>query len=329
MQKVGQSRFSRSYDDENGLYARASVDAIHYSTKLEGNPLTLEQVTSVLNNKKIKVKNQRDLKEIINYAKARTIINEKYNKGNLLTIKFILELHNILLTGIVRGKLKGHFREKQNVIKDSSTNDIIYLPPEWSEVKKLMKDLVAWTNNSLLDQKSPLVIAAIFHYQFVTIHPFLDGNGRLARLLSNFILLSNNYTVSKYSALEKQHEQDRMKYYSSLRKLQGQTYYDVPKDIKLSPWIEYWLDCLNNTYIEALDRIKKIPLIGLKDSLELDHRLRSALSLFKKHKKLKAIEYESIMGIGRTQAVADLKKLMDLGHIKKIGGGRSTVYSIK
>jgi len=314
-----------SFEDEGGLLSKANAEAVHYSTKIEGNQLSLEQVTSAIGGNKIKIPHQRDLKEVLNYAKARVLVTEKALQEKICSINLILQLHEILLKGIVKGKLKGQFREAQNVIKDSKSHEIIYLPPEWMEVKKMMKDLVSWSNKALLENKNPLVIAAIFHYEFVTIHPFMDGNGRLARLLSNFILLSNKFNGVKYAALEKQHEKDRNKYYLSLRKLQGQTFYDIPKDLDLSSWIEYWLDCLKKTYVEALVRVKKIPL-PLKSGLK--PRLDSAIAFFSKHKKLKAKEYESIMGVARTQAVDDLNELVELGLIKKVGGGRSTVYEI-
>ncbi|MBL6988454.1 MAG: Fic family protein [Bacteriovoracaceae bacterium] len=314
---------TRSFSDEDNISSQAAIEAVHYSTKIEGNPLTLKQVTSALLENNVKNRNKRSVREIINYSKARSRIIEKSKTEQILSNKFILELHNILLIGIVRGNLKGHYRAAQNVIKDSKTNEIVYLPPEWRDVKKLMKELISWTNSSLLNNVSPLIVSAIFHYQFVTIHPFMDGNGRLARLLSNYIILSNGYNVISYSALEKQHELRRNRYYSSLRKVQAETFYEIDIDNNLTSWLEYWLNCLSNTYKEA---ISKVRLLHKTEGGDLPERLKLAIGFFKKHNKLRAIEYESIMGVARTQAVSDLKKLVELGYIKKIGGGRSTVY---
>lgn len=251
---------------------------------------------------------------------------ERAVSAQTLTNAFILELHDILLKGIVRGKLKGHYREAQNIIRDSKTQELIYLPPEWKEVKKLMRELISWTNLSLYEGKSPLVVAALFHYHFITVHPFMDGNGRLARLLSNFILFSYGYNALYYASLEKQHEKKRALYYRSLRKVQAPTFYEIPKTKELTSWVQYWLTCLQATYKEALSRTEKIENRG---SLTLTPRLQLALNLFKKHKKFKAVEYQSIVGIARTQAVADLQELIKQDLIKKTGGGRSTVYQVK
>ncbi len=319
---------SRNIQDEYILNAEANIDAIHYSTKLEGNKLSREQVTKLLTGK-VTTKGfgtHRDVKEIINYAKARKFLTEHAEKKTTVTNEIILSTHTILMNGIVEGKLKGHFRDAQNVIQESGSNRIVYLPPEAQDVLLLMKELLAWIKESQLTEENTLMIAALFHYRFVTIHPFMDGNGRLARLITNYLLSSSGYTVSQYAALEKQHEIDRRGYYESLRKLQGYNFYVIPENISLTSWIEYWLLCLEKTYREALARIYK------KESneiAELEPRLQKAISLFKRHIKLCAADYQTLVGLGRTQAIADLNELILQGHISKVGGGRSTIYKFK
>ncbi len=216
----------------------------------------------------------------------------------------------------------------QNSIQDSKTRSIIYIPPDFNEVKTLMNSLISWVNSSIMDEVNILIIAGIFHYRFVTIHPFMDGNGRAARLLTNYILHCNGYEVAKYASLEKSHETDRKAYYTNLRKVQASNFYDIPAGINITTWLEYWLNCLNSAYKEALNRIEKL---NIKDDaiLTLDNRLQKSINLFKKYKRIKAAEYQTLMGLGRTQAVADLNKLVDMDIVKRAGGGRSTVYIIK
>lgn len=321
------SSLSRSVDNELEIMALANVDAIHYSTKLEGNKLTLKQVTKALTGNLKGFKQARDLKEILNYSKVRNSLFEYADKGASLNMPLILKSHGILENGIVEGTLKGALRTAQNIICDSKTRDVVYMPPEYQEVSSLMKSLVAFVNDSLLKNISPLIVAPIFHYRFVTIHPFMDGNGRMARLFTNFISYSSGYNVSKYAATEKQHEQDRSSYYKALRILQGNNFYDIPKDINITSWLEYWLQCVKETYKEALARVNKVEgTISLFDPTQ--NRLNKALGLFKRHKSLKAAHYQTLMGIGRTQAVSDLNELVKSGQVRKVGGGRSTVYKI-
>jgi Fic family protein len=305
----------------------ANIDAVHFSTKLEGNLLTYKQVTDVLDGNLKSIKEQKDLKEVINYSKARSVVLEQTNRKSDLNKGLILKIHKTLLNDIVTGKLLGYYRNSQNVIRDSNTNSIVYMPPEHTDVDILMKGLMQWVKRSILEDVSPFIVAAIFHYYFVTIHPFLDGNGRSARLLTGYLLLSNNITISEYASLEKQHENNRPEYYKQLRQAQAPIFYDIQKDIDLTPWINYWLDCLLNTYEEGLLRCSK-KIITLEQEY-MDDRLQKTISLFRKHKRLRASEYQILMGLGRTQAVDDLNKLIDKNIIQRVGGGRSQTYIIK
>ena len=191
-----------------------------------------------------------------------------------------------------------------------------------------MEGLCKFLQKSRIDKTSPLVLAAIFHYEFVTIHPFMDCNGRLARLVANAILSTGGYEVEKYAALEKQHEKNRSLYYQSLQSVQTPNYYDIPPNQNITPWVIYWLECLRATYREALTRISPYATADFPEALALNDRLARAISLFKRHVTLKAQDYALLMGLERTQAVADLNILMDKKIIERIGGGRSTKYKV-
>lgn len=319
----------RTIENELSVHTLANLDAVHYSTKIEGNRLTIKQVTDVLSGKfdKKNIKNERDLKEILNYSKARAFLKEKADNSTRLSLQLILDTHSILMNDIVVGKLKGYLREDQNAIKDSGTNSIIYIPPDFREVKELMDSLILFMNKALLNNVNSLIVSAIFHYRFVTIHPFMDGNGRLARLITNYILLVNNYDIANYASIEKHHEKNRNEYYRRLWQLQGNNFYDIPENIDITSWIIYWLNCLKDTYIEALSRIGNIEVENI-DTIILNNRAQKSLALFKKHIKMKASEYQILSGLGRTQAVSDLNQLVEKGFIKKVGKGKSTYYTI-
>jgi len=316
----------RAIKDDYQISTLANIDAVHYSTKIEGNKLTRDQVTKALESKK-KISINHDLHEILNYSKTRKFILENHFQKKI-DIDFILSLHSMLLEKIVKGKLKGHFRETQNVIKDSKSGIIVYLPPEAKDVFPLMKGLLRYIFKSQVEKVSPLILASIFHYEFVTIHPFMDGNGRLARLITNAILTNAGFDVQKYAAIEKQHEKNRSLYYQSLRSLQAQNYYDIPVYQNITTWIIYWLKCLKETYKEALSRISPLSQEIYSEELIHNDRLTKAISLFKRHITIKAADYAIMMGLERTQAVSDLNILLEKKIIEKIGGGRSTLYRI-
>lgn len=314
----------RTIKGDSQSYILANIDAVHYSTKIEGNKLTRDQVTKALKNKKKSSPLNHDIQEVLNYSKARKYILENHSKK--IDLDFILSIHAMLLDKIVKGKLKGHLREAQNIIKDSRSGTIVYLPPEANDVMPLMKGLIKYIHKSHVEKINPLILAPIFHYEFVTIHPFMDGNGRIARLITNAIISLGGYDVEKYAALEKQHEKERSLYYQSLNSLQAQNYYDIPVDQNITSWIIYWLTCLNQTYKEALSRISPLSQAVYSKELIYDDRLIKAVSLFKRYITLKAADYAVMMGLERTQAVADLNILVKKKIIVKVGGGRSTVY---
>lgn len=317
---------SRNIQIDLDIFSLANIDAVHFSTKLEGNILNYEQVTQALHQNTKDIKEKKDLREIINYSQARQFLFEKAMQGKLFDKRLVLDIHKILMDRIVDGKLKGYYRVAQNVIRDSATNAIVYLPPEAKDVDMYMKSLLDWVNTELLRKTSPLVIAPIFHYYFVTIHPFIDGNGRLARLLTNYILHSHGYSISQYASIEKQHEIDRKTYYKKLQSLQAINFYNINPQIDITSWLEYWLACLAKAYEEALSRISdKQPQNKLS---HLSIRLQKAYGLVKQHHQLKASEYSLLIGLSRTQSVADLNELVNQGFIEKIGGGRSIMYRV-
>lgn len=319
----------RSIRDDYQVYTLANIDAVHYSTKIEGNKLTRDQVTKALEISKKRSIFNHDIQEVVNYSKTRNFVFKHVNTHKIIDINFMLTVHKELLNKIVKGKLKGHFREAQNVIKDSRSGEIVFLPPEAKDVLPLMKGLLHWVHKNQLEKMNPLILAPIFHYEFVTIHPFMDGNGRIARLLTNAILSSAGYDVEKYAALEKQHEKERSLYYQSLRSLQAQNYYDIPPSQNITSWIVYWLTCLSKTYKEAVGRISPLAQSVYSEDIINNDRLTKAISLFKRHITIKAADYAIMMGLERTQAVADLNILLEKQLVERIGGGRSTTYRIK
>lgn len=324
------STLKRTAKEELLIESIANIDAVHFSTRIEGNALSRDQVTQALESRK-KPAQTRDLNEILNYSRVRRMIRDWAWNKKPFNEEWVLKHHAEILKGIVKGRLRGQYREAQCVIKDSKTRGIVYMAPEWKEVPELMRGLLGWLKKERLSGASPLLLAAQFHFEFVTIHPFMDGNGRLARLLTNGILLGSGYDVERYAALEKQHEHDRSAYYEAMRVLQSGNYYEIPHNQDIYSWVKYWLECLLATYNEALERVNHSAEFPLDPSgtLPAENRLRRAEALFRRHKRLRASEYCDLSGLGRTQAVADLNTLLDGGFIEKVGGGRSTLYKIR
>ena len=167
------------------LRETAALSTTHFSTQIEGNRLTLPEVRAAIKGERMPGR-ERDEREVRNHFLALKTMEELSEQQGPLSEEHIQRLHGLVMTGRDKPSL---YRTNQNVIRDSSTGSIVYLPPEAPDVPALMESLVEWTNAELAEGELPApIVAALAHYQFATIHPYLDGNGRIGRLLITLLL---------------------------------------------------------------------------------------------------------------------------------------------
>ncbi|HII07611.1 MAG TPA: Fic family protein, partial [Methanotrichaceae archaeon] len=179
---------------EAELRRRARLRSTHYSTRIEGNRLTLAEAEEAISGQEIKGR-ERDVAEVRNYWTALLRVEEWAAEKKPLSEELIRRLHAMVTKGSgsgpesragagARARPKPTpYRDGQNVIRDSVTGAIVYLPPEAKDVPTLMATMVRWAQQAEREELPVPLIAALVHYQFVTIHPYYDGNGRTARLL--------------------------------------------------------------------------------------------------------------------------------------------------
>ena len=150
------------------------------------------------------------------------------------------------------------YRDGQNTIRDSETGALIYLPPEARDVPVLMAGLVAWIGQAEVERLPPPLIAGLAHYQFVTIHPYYDGNGRTARLLATFLLQRDGYGLNGLFSLEEEHARDLAAYYGSLAVHPHHNYYEGRDTADLSSWLEYFLRKLTTAFHSVKEDVLRI-----------------------------------------------------------------------
>jgi Fic family protein len=148
------------------------------------------------------------------------------------------------------------YRDGQNVIKDGRTHAIVYLPPEAHDVPLLMQQLVAWLAQAREQQLQCPIIAGIAHYQFVTIHPYYDGNGRTARLLATLLLYEGGYRLKGLYTLDEHYAYNLGKYYESLTVGPSHNYYFGREEADITPWLEYFCEGMAVTCENGLQRVK-------------------------------------------------------------------------
>ena len=188
---------------ENRYEAFCSLFAYN-STNIEGNTLTLQETSQLLFENRTPIKSLREINEVVNHKEAFDYILS-YNKD--IDKKFILELHRLVAKNTLREELSsqiGKYRVVQVYIRG-----VEWLPPKPEQVSQEMGSLLRWYSNNK-NKLHPLILAAYFHSAFETIHPFVDGNGRVGRLLLNFILHKNKFPMINIQNKEKH------KYYSAL-----------------------------------------------------------------------------------------------------------------
>ena len=285
---------------EAELRHRARVRSTHYSTRIEGNRLTLAQAEQVVKGEKIHFHGRaRDVNEVRNYWNALLKVEEWASRKAPFTEELIKRLHALVEKGL-RAKPSGYRRE-QNVIRDSDTGRIVYLPPESKDVPKLMSAFVSWVNWAGKAKIPAAIIAGLAHYQFVTIHPYYDGNGRTARLLATFLLQRASYGLNGFLSIEEHHARDLDGSYRSLAAHKHHNYYEGRAEADLTSWLDYFLVLLAGVFQAAKEEALQLAKEGVPAEPEylrrLDRRARTVLSLFTKQDQITNSDVARSLGL--------------------------------
>ena len=265
------------------------------SSKIEGTQTHIEE--AIKKESEIDPERRNDWQEVRNYIDA---MNTSINKLKTLPVstRLLKEAHKILMRG-VRGEHRhpGEFRTSQNWIGGATINDAVYVPPVHTEVNELMGDLENFLHNEQVDVPV-LVRAAIAHYQFETIHPFLDGNGRIGRLLITLYMVSSGVLTKPSLYLSDYFEKHRTLYYDNLNKVREKN--------GLTQWIKFFLAGIIETSDKGVKTFKSI--LKLKEEIEE----KKIISLGKKlptAKKLMKYLYKKPV-----VTVQDIKEELNLSH---------------
>jgi Fic family protein len=274
------------------LRSSAKMASVHYSTKIEGNRLTLKQVEEAILKKKIVPYQERDSSEVRAYYKAMDYA-EKYLEKNLpFSEAFIKKIHDI-----VEG-LSAPYRDGQNAIYDNLSGNIVYMPPEAKDVPCLMAELVDWvTENKEIPN---IIVAGLVHYQFVTIHPYYDGNGRTARLTTSFLMRKFGYDLRGIYSLEEYYANDLPGYYGALNTHSHHNYYEGRKNADLTGWIDYFTTGVAEVFEKIQNKAKQRPTVDMSSVMrKLDVKQRKILELFVEFEEVTSMQIAEYLNISQ------------------------------
>ncbi|MCY2939591.1 MAG: Fic family protein [Planctomycetota bacterium] len=272
----------------DSLRRTARLLSTHFSTQIEGNKLSPSQVKAVVEGEGNFPGRERYEAEVRHYFAALEHVERLGHKPAKLTESEVRAIHGLVMTGKAKPT---PYRDGQNVIRDSRTGQTVYMPPEAKDVPTLMKELVRWVNESIAEGELPVpVITALAHYQFATVHPYFDGNGRTARLLSNLLLHRNGYGLNGIYSLEEYYASKLDGYYAGLAVGNSHNYYFVRVEGEVTPFIAYFClgmaDAFAKVRMRAEEASQRNDLDQTPVLRELTPQQRQALGLFLRMKEV-------------------------------------------
>ena len=306
----------------SGMQQRALLLEAHHTTHIEGTHLTLDQSERLLAGEKPPGVGADDAKEVVNYRKAFDLVADYLGSGDPITEGLVREIHKRLVRG-VRGNsaAPGEYRSVQNYVANSVTKEVIYTPPPAQEVAPLMAEFVSWMNSE--QEVHPILVAGVAQFQLVHIHPFLDGNGRTARLLSMLCLYRKGYDFKRLFTLSEYYDRDRASYYRAIQSVRE-------RDLDLTEWLEYFTVGLRSQLAEVQEKGESlIRLDVLTNAHKLTARQRVALELAANRSEFRMEDFEaSCPGVHRRSLQRDLRALIEKQLIVAEGATNRLIYRV-
>ena len=303
------------------LKSIATVRSVGASNRIEGNKMSDEEVDVLLQEIDITKLTDRDSQEVVGYFEVLDLISESY-EGISVTENDIKSLHNTLMKYSAKDQWhKGNYKMHSNAVEASfpdGTRQIIFQTTEAGfATEDAIRQLINWYNSET--EVHPLIKVASFVYDFLSVHPFQDGNGRISRLISTLLLLKTGYKWIQYVSFEHEIENRKNEYYQVLRISQAQR----PNE-DVTDWIIFFLNCLSNIQSQLIVKLQKS---GFETQLSSKEKL--IYSIIQNRPYIQSGEISEKLAIPAPTVKRILSELLNKGLIEKQGKGRNVSYTIK
>jgi Fic family protein len=311
------------------LRSSARVGTIHYSNLIEGNELPVIEAERAARGQL--ARDTRQKVELVNYVNALDLIDRRLANGSLeLTNDFIKELHGEITNGLGREdsqhfkpRHEGNWRDGVAVVFDHLSGRVQHEAPPPAEVDGRMRGLVEYIARKL-EHDPPFVLAGVAHYGITDIHPFADGNGRVARLFQTALLMKAEVLPGRMFSFERYYAEDRAAYYNALRSVRLQTF-------NMETWLHYCLAGLTGEYERVAATVEDLTQLtpGGATVIQLSASQQRALADLRLsgRREFHRRDYEAAAGVLRSAATADLRALVKHGLLSVRGAGSQTRYA--
>ena len=306
------------------LQREAIIKMAHHSTSIEGNPLTLEQVKKLLIGNEVAAW-QKDKDEVLNYVGVLEYIDKLGNeKVKNITEEIILKIHQINTKKILPKDQSGFYR-KIPVAVVNGYGEVVFQPPPVNKISSLMKDFILWLNSSQARELYPVILSGISHYEFVRIHPFVDGNGRTARALSTLILYLKGFDTKRFFALDDYYNEERERYYSALQTVDQKT-------LDTTQWLEYFCEGVAVSMTKVKDTVLQLShdkrLKDKRGQVFLNERQIKILKYLQTNLKITTKICQNIFNVSERTARGYLSELVKKDLIKAVGPQKGRYYAL-
>ena len=304
----------------------AIVRTVHHGTHIEGNELNFTEAEKVLAGAQI-VGRERDIQEVLNYRNVLKFIENFHSPE--LTEDTVKHMHSLITDRIMPEEAIGEYRKSQVVVKNSQTGEITFRPPPSVEIPYLISDFLLWFNTIKSEEIHPAMKAGIVHYELVRIHPFLDGNGRVARALATLSLFRDGYDIKRFFSLEEYYDREPMQYYEALQsvgKLDGNVTF----------WLEYFIEGLAIELNRIKEKVKALSTdLKIKKSMggqqmALSERQIKIVEFIQESGFLQnKVFFELFPTISEDTVLREIKDLINKGIIQKTGSTKGVRYVLR
>lgn len=314
----------------------ARVRAIHFGTKIEGNELNFSQAQRVLLGQEVLARD-RDIQEVINYRNVLEYIDrlgERYGVNGLAggsaiyTEGWLKKIHELTTEKILEPDKCGVYRDSRVVIKNNLTGEVSFRPPLPVEVPVQLEEFFGWLNSQSGREVHPVLRAAVAHYELARIHPFADGNGRVARAFALLVLLREGYDVKRFFSLEEHFDLNAEEYYGALQAVSG-------NGNDLTPWLEFFTKALVVELNKIKERVRNLSIDWrwrdrLGRQIVLNERQIKMIEWFATNEKMAAKDATTVLpNVSEDTILRNINDLVKKGVLKKRGVTKNAFYVMR